>query len=96
VKLVTHVTEYGLAGCARKLHPPGRSKSSKAVRARMQRIGIRRDTVACDGSPAGGRYRAALIDVKGDVILSAYAMQVMPTCPRCAVLRDAALEGRLP
>jgi len=30
------------------------------------------------------------------VILSATAERRIPTCPRCAVLRDEALEGRLP
>jgi len=53
--------------------------------------------VACDGTPAGGRYFVNLYSTpKGDVLLSASTPRLVPTCPRCAVLRDEALEGRLP
>jgi hypothetical protein len=34
--------------------------------------------------------------MKLDVIRAGYTMSSVPTCPRCAVLRDAALEGVLP
>lgn len=95
---VTHVTEFGLAHCAGVLWPPGRSTTRGAMLARMKRLGLRRDTVACDGTYAGGRYRAKAGNdwVGGDVIMSASTPDTIPTCPRCAVLRDEALEGRLP
>ncbi len=86
---VTHVTETGLAICANRLFPRGASRSRAAVRSRMRRLGLRVDTVACDGTPSGGRYAR-------DVIMSAFTASKVPTCPRCAVLRDAALEGKLP
>lgn len=94
---VTHVTEWGLADCAGRLRPIGRSLTRAAMMARMKRLGLRRDTVACDGTAVAGRFRAKAGEwVGGDVILSANTTSTIPTCPRCAVLRDEALEGRLP
>lgn len=48
-----------------------------------ERSGMRCMTVAC-GAP--------LLD-EAEVVV---AVITVPTCPRCAVLRDEALEGRLP
>lgn len=45
---------------------------------------LRAMTVACTGEPAERR---------SDLV---FAVDTVPTCPRCAVLRDAALEGKLP
>lgn len=47
--------------------------------------GLLPGVVACSGEPAR----------KNDDHL-VFAGNTIPTCPRCAVLRDAALEGRLP
>lgn len=95
---VTHVTEWGLADCAGRLRPHGRSTTRGAMKARMKRLGLRADVVACDGSYAGGRGRAKAGNdwVGGDVVLTTHTAKTIPTCPRCAVLRDEALEGRLP
>lgn len=94
----THVTEWGLADCAGVLLPPGRSRLYRNVRARMKRLGLHRDVVACDGSSSAGRLRwnIGIIVDDGDVILTKHAIATVPSCPRCAVLRDEALEGRLP
>lgn len=44
----------------------------------------------------GGSARYIGVDQAGDTILTLHTPAKVPTCPRCAVLRDAALEGRLP
>jgi hypothetical protein len=51
----------------------------------MREWKLRADTRACDG-----------VKVKPRHYLSVSVLQRLPTCPRCAVLRDEALEGRLP
>jgi len=86
---LTHVTEVGLMACAGRLFPRGASRTRAAIRARARRLGLCLDVVACDSSPAGGRYAS-------DVIMSVFTAHQMPTCPRCAVLRDMALSGVLP
>ena len=95
---MTHVTEFGLADCAGVLLTPDRSRLLKNVARRMGRLGLRRDTVACDGSSASGRLRSELVKERAqrDVIMTMRTRSTVPTCPRCAVLRDEALEGRLP
>ena len=94
----THVTEWGLADCAGVLRPPGVSLRRANIKRRMSRRGLRADTVACDGSDAGGRFRSTLVVENSvrDVILTSFTKGTIPTCPRCAVMRDDALEGRLP
>ena len=54
----------------------------------IDRAGFRWATVACDGSNSVPRVDCVGFD-EG-------VREVILTCPRCAVLRDAALEGRLP
>ena len=97
---ITHVTEWGLADCAGILFQPGRSRSRQAVIARLKRRGLHRDTVACDGSAVNGRCLGENPPPagwsSGDVIFTTRTTKVVPTCERCSVLRDAALEGRLP
>ena len=77
----THVTEWGL----------GRIVLGRSSPKTMREWKLRPDTRACDGVRVKPRSY-------GDrtVILSATAERRIPTCPRCAVLRDEALEGRLP
>ena len=48
--------------------------------------GMRVCTIACDESDIAGK----------EYIAASGVPVVIPTCPRCAVLRDEALEGRLP
>lgn len=94
---VTHVTEWGLADCAGVLRPPGVSLRRGNIKRRMKRLGLRVDTVACDGSSAVGRLHSPPFKLTTrDVILTTNTKSTVPTCPRCAVLRDEALEGRLP
>lgn len=86
---VTHVTEFGLGLCAGLLS------------GRLLESGLRPDARACGdiGQPfdgSGGSVRYIGIDQCGDTILTIRAPHTVPTCPRCAVLRDEALEGRLP
>ena len=78
---LTHVTEWGL----------GRLVLGRSSPKTMREWKLRPDTRACDGVRVKPRSY-------GDrtVILSATAERRVPTCPRCAVLRDEALEGRLP
>jgi len=85
----THVTEFGLGVCAGV--PSGLMRES----------GLRPDTRACGdiGQPfdgSGGLARYIGVDQCGDTILTIRTPLAVPTCPRCAVLRDEALEGRLP
>lgn len=50
--------------------------------------GLRPDTRACDQGE---------VEMPGhDAILTSLTPSRVPTCPRCAVMRDEALEGRLP
>jgi len=83
----THVTEFGLGLCAGVVPTAGwygNIMAREALRAR----GLRADTRACDG---------AEVELPGhDAMLTANTPFRVPTCPRCAVLRDEALEGRLP
>jgi len=77
----THVTEFGLGLCAGIVPTDGRY-------ANMRARGLRADTRACDESE---------VKVPGrDALLTVVTPTTIPTCPRCAVLRDEALEGRLP
>ncbi len=84
--ILTHITEWGLATCAKMLDmrwPVGEA-------ARLGALGIREDTVACDESKViDGRW---IQGGEGDVVLTILARTVIPTCARCAVLRDEALE----
>lgn len=83
----THVTEYGLGLCAGIVPTAGWYGNVEARTALMAR-GLRADTRACDG---------AEVEVQGhDAMLTVSTPVRVPTCPRCAVLRDEALEGRLP
>lgn len=77
----THVTEWGL----------GRIVLGKSSPKTMREWKLRPDTRACDGVKVKSRNY-------GDrtVILSVSTERRVPTCPRCAVMRDEALEGRLP
>ena len=52
----------------------------------MAECGLRSMTLACSGRSAD--------EARGCVLV--FAVDTIPTCPRCAVLRDEALEGRLP
>lgn len=54
---------------------------------RMAAHGLRPMTVACTGLAISDLGWGRCVFAGGDII---------PTCPRCAVLRDEALEGRLP
>lgn len=94
-----HVTEWGLGLCwawATGVTIPPVTTESGAYRATRDREawfarhGLRPDTVACTGSQ---RVEGAWFE---HVIASITAVSTVPTCQRCAVLRDAALEGRLP
>lgn len=84
---LTHVTEIGLGLCAgliaRELWHAN-VDARKALRAH----GLRPDTRACDGR--------RVVTPEADAVLSIVTPTTIPTCPRCAVLRDEALEGRLP
>lgn len=87
-----HVTEWGLGLCA---GVAGEGKPTALVdrRALLEARGLRPDTIACTGA----KFTDDDIDSgRIERILSAYVRSSLPTCPRCAVLRDAALEGRLP
>ena len=85
---VTHATEFGLGFCARV---NGEARGGPKATARFKAAGLRGDTRACDGSPAVYNHD------RGDWChLSITLHDKVPTCPRCAVLRDEALEGRLP
>ena len=78
---VTHVTEWGL----------GRLVLGKSSPKTMKAWGLKADTRACDGVKVKTRnYKERTL------ILSVMAERRVPTCPRCAVMRDEALEGRLP
>lgn len=77
----THVTEWGL----------GRLVLGRSSPKTMREWKLRPDTRACDGVKVKSRSYE-----DRTVILSATAERRVPTCPRCAVLRDEALEGRLP
>jgi hypothetical protein len=86
---LTHVTEFGLGLCARI--------DMRSLRER----GLRPDTRACGdiGQPfdgSGGSARYIGVDQCGDTILTLHTQNRVPTCPRCAVLRDMALSGVLP
>jgi hypothetical protein len=85
--VTTHVTEFGLGLCAGVTNRPGLPFGRMVLEAQ----GLRPDRIACNGArwedpePEGQQ-----------VIPSVQCRSRVPTCPRCAVLRDAALEGRLP
>ena len=76
----THVTEWGLGVCTGLQIPIHKS------------TGLRMDTVACMGMELCNTD----LSYPSDVLFSEDAAVQVPTCPRCAVLRDEALEGRLP
>lgn len=83
----THVTEFGLGLCA-GIVPTVGWHANVPARAVLRERGLRPDTRACDG---------AEVEVPGnDAMLTVSTPRAVPTCPRCAVLRDEALEGRLP
>lgn len=95
---VKHVTEWGIGLCwaqANGLKIPPVTTDNDAHRATRDREvwfserGLRPDTIACTGSQ---RVEGAWFE---RVYASVSAPVVVPTCPHCAVLRDAALEGRL-
>jgi len=77
---MTHVTEWGL----------GRLVLGRSSPKTMREWELRADVRACDGVKLKDRFRSAT------TILSGLVLRRLPTCPRCAVLRDEALEGRLP
>ena len=79
----THVTEFGLGLCAGVAPIAGWYRNGGA----LKRAGLRPDTRACDGAEKVLGY---------DAMPTIHALTQVPTCPRCAVLRDEALEGRLP
>jgi hypothetical protein len=89
---MTHVTEWGLGLCAGivDFHEPAPPEGRTST---LLDVGLRPDTLACTGE----KFTDADVD-EGRIqrILSAFANKKIPTCPRCAVLRDEALEGRLP
>lgn len=80
---MTHISEWGLGVCA------GIGVGVVGTIEEMRAHGLRSDTVACsgEGAPTVGYENLAIMEL---------AVERLPTCPRCAVLRDAALEGRLP
>lgn len=83
----THVTEWGLYLLATRppTDPPeGLSFRSNDEMERAERAGFKAGVSGC-GAESGGN------DVAYHVIRT-----TIPTCPRCAVLRDEALEGKLP
>lgn len=97
--VVKHLTEWGLGLCFAKVTgqvvPVIEGGDFGALDASRRHDwflshGLRADTVACDGRQ---RTEGAWFE---QVYPSASALATVPTCPRCAVLRDAALEGRLP
>lgn len=88
---ITHVTEWGLGLCARIADYSAASSVDR--RALLIARGLRPDTIACTGV----KFTDDDIDSgRIDRVLSAFARSRLPSCPKCAVLRDAALEGRLP
>lgn len=96
-----HVTEWGLAHCAGLLLPPGRSRTFGAINARMRRRNLLRDVVACDGSYSAGRYsHPTRLQFRnggtGDVVAMLDTPNKIPTCHTCSMLREQALEGRMP
>lgn len=95
---LTHVTEWGLGLCAGMLEDED-WLPSEGEASRLREVGLRPDTVACDGLPSdgaiGGGPHSPTVD-GGDVFTLRHCLRGIPTCPACAVLRDAALEGRLP
>ena len=56
----------------------------------MLDAGLHPSTVACTGIGMAPQWAT------GQVIFGGHAPNTVPTCPRCAVMRDEALEGRLP
>lgn len=94
----THVTEWGLAVCADLLYPKGRSHSHPAAMARMRRLGLRKNAQACDGSDVMGRWLPS-----GEVeptnmqcvLFTVLSRNRIPSCPRCQMLRESALQGVL-
>ena len=78
----THVTEWGLYLLATRPSDPLEGLSGLLID-EMERAGFRASVSGCGSeSAASVSYHAIRTTV--------------PTCPRCAVLRDEALEGRLP
>lgn len=62
------------------------------LEAAHRRTTLLADTVACTGELV---CETALL-YPDNFLFSEDAVVRVPTCPRCAVLRDEALEGRLP
>lgn len=98
--VVKHVTEWGIGWCWAQANglkiPPATERyrgdavaDTSARDAWFSQRGLRPDTIAC-----GGRQRPDAQWFE-QVYVSASAPEVVPTCHLCAVLRDAALEGRL-
>lgn len=94
----THITEWGLAVCMGLLYPPGRSHSHSAAVARMRRLKLRKNTQACDGADVMGRWLPS-----GEVeptnaqcvLFTALSRSRIPSCTRCQMLRESALQGVL-
>jgi len=76
-KPLTHLTEWGLGVCA----------GIPLYKKDLAMAGLRPDTHACSGR----RESSEGIDWLEETLLSGKAKVVVPTCPRCAVLRDEAL-----
>lgn len=85
--MTTHVTEFGLGLCAGVTTRPGLPWG----RLQLELSGLRPDRIACNGALWEDPEPE-----EQEVIPTILCQSRVPTCPRCAVLRDAALEGRLP
>ena len=82
---LTHLTEWGVGTMlgARLVA----AKDAIGVQREFEALGLRPDKAACDGHP---------VSISGRVP-SGQPDHHIPTCPRCAVLRDEVLEtGRVP
>lgn len=84
----THVTEWGLYLLATSPSTRVVGGLSEALIAEMEAAGFNAACVACTSD--------ALAVGDGPAIGYHDILTTVPTCPRCAVLRDEALEGRLP
>lgn len=83
---VRHATEFGIGFCAQLNVVDGRPVYGKSAMRLFRKHGLRGDTRACDGK----RIVNAEYDRK-EVIFSMFLPSSVPSCPKCAVLRDEAL-----
>lgn len=81
-----HATEFGIGFCARLNVVDGNPVHGMKAMRLFRKHGLRGDTRACDGK----RIVNAEYERRG-VIFSMFLPSMVPSCPKCAVLRDQAL-----